>query len=187
VVTSSSYKPNHKMLDRKKRREIIEYTYQKQINNPDLWYKNSLSFHKASIVLYEHQEYLNDALKIIQYNAALSLELIFKAILAAKKEPIPSIHSLRELCARAEVELDEHQKFTLDILTEIILWLSRYPAPKSEAQWDNYHDNIYEKHLVRLQSGNTGTTLAHKKRFPSMENYTRIWENCLIKYKSIKM
>jgi len=85
----------------------------------------------------------------------------------------------------AEVELDEDQKYTLELLTEAIVWLAKYPAPKSEAKWDNFHDNILERHIVRSQSGNTHSTLANPKRFPSMENYTRIWEICLAKYLSI--
>ncbi len=173
------------MADRKKIREIIGYTYQKQRDNADLWYKQSVSFHEASIVLYEHQERISGALRIFQFNAALSLELIFKAILAAKGEPIPEIHILRELCTKAKVKLDEDQKFTLDLFTESIFWHARYPVPKSNAQWDNFHDNIFEKHIVRSQSGTTHTTLANQKRFPSMENYTRIWEICLVKYESV--
>ncbi|MGD0022023.1 MAG: HEPN domain-containing protein [Smithellaceae bacterium] len=173
------------MADRKKIRKIIGYTHKKQLDNPDVWYKQSVSFHEASLVLYKHQECISGALRIFQYNAALSLELIFKAILAAKGGEIPLIHSLRELSAKADIELDEDQKFTLDLLTEIILWLGRYPAPKSGAQWDNYHDNIFEKHIVRSQSGTTHTTLANQKRLPSMENYTRIWEICLVKYASV--
>lgn len=173
------------MTDRKKTRDIIGYTHQKQQDNADLWYKQSVSFHEASIVLYEHQERISGALRIFHFNAALSLELIFKAILAAKGETIPTIHFLGELCKKAEVELDEHQKFTLDLLTESLLWLGRYPAPKSEAQWDNYHDNILKKHKVTFQSGNTHITMANRKRFPSMGNYTRIWELGLVKYAGV--
>ena len=77
------------MTDRKKIREIIGYTHQAQQVNADLWYKLSLSFHEASIVLNEHQERLSGGLRIFQFNAALSLELIFKAILAAKKKQYP--------------------------------------------------------------------------------------------------
>lgn len=173
------------MTDRKKNREIIGYTRQKQLYNADLWYKNSLSFHDASIVLYEYQERVSGALRNFQFNAALSLELIFKAILAAKGKDIPQIHKLNDLCTKAEVELDEDHKYTLELLTEGIVWLARYPSPKTEEQWDNFHDNILESHIVRSQAGNTHSTLANPKRFPSMENYKRIWGICLVKYESI--
>lgn len=173
------------MTDRKKIREIIGYTHLKQRDDADLWYKKAVSFHEASIVLYEHQKRLSGELRVFQFNAALSLELIVKAILAAKGDTIPPIHFLRELCTKAEIELDKDSKFTLDLLTESILWFGRYPVPKSEAEWDNFHDNIFEKHKVRLQSGNTHTTLANRKRVPSIENYTKIWEICLVKYESV--
>ena len=173
------------MKGRKDIRKIIGYTQQEQRDSPDLWYKNSLSFNEASSVLYENHESISSGFRIFVFNAALSIELILKAILAAKGEAIPQIHTLRQLCAKAEVDLDEDQKCTLDLLTESILWVGRYPSPKSEGQWDNFHDNIFEKHIVRQQSGNTHSTLANPKRFPSLENYTKIWRMCLVTYANI--
>ena len=71
--------------------------------------------------------YINQFNSFTLLVAALSLELIFKSILLAKGETIPPIHFLRKLCTQAEVEIDEDQKFTLDLLTEVLLWLGRYP------------------------------------------------------------
>jgi len=173
------------MTDKKRIREIIGYTHQKQRADADLWYRNSISFYEAAIVLHEYKERITGGLRIFQYNAALSLELIFKAILAAKGDDIPTIHILRELCVKADVQLNDDQKHTLDLLTENILWLARYPTPKTEGQWDSFHDKIIEKHIVRMKSSNTHTTLANPKRFPSIENYKSIWGICISKYVSI--
>ncbi|MBW1853754.1 MAG: HEPN domain-containing protein [Deltaproteobacteria bacterium] len=173
------------MTDRKKIREKTGYTRQNQQDNADSWYTRSVSFHEASIILYEHKERLSGGIKLFQFNAALSLELIFKAILAAKKEKIKQTHVLRDLCTNAEVELDDDQKSTLGLLTENFLWVGRYPAPTSEAQWDNFHNNIIEEHIERSQSGNTFSMNRNQKRFPSMENYKRIWKICLAKYESV--
>ena len=175
----------YRVIDRKKIREIIGYTHQEQLGNADIWYKKSISFHEAYIVLEEHKEHINDV-KIILYNAALSLELIFKAILAVKKEVITPTHKLSDLCINAGIQLDEDQKYTLDILTACIVWLARYPSPNKKEDWDSYHDNVFESCLVRSQSGNTQSALVNNKRFPTMENYMRIWEICLVKYNSIK-
>jgi HEPN domain-containing protein len=169
----------------KANRKLTGYTHQEQLDNADLWYKHALSFNEASSVLYEHHESISGGFRMFVFDAALSLELILKAILVAKGKAIPQIHTLRELCTKSEVDIDEDQKCTLDLLTESIVWAGRYPAPKLEEQWDNYHDNIFEKHIVRQQSGNTHSTLANPKRFPSLENYTKIWKICLIKYASI--
>jgi HEPN domain-containing protein len=170
--------------DRKDIRNNIGYTHTEQLENADLWYNNSLSFNEASCVLYEYQEQVTGGLRVYLFNAALSLELILTAILAAKAEAIPTIHTLRELCIKAEVEFDEDQAFILDLLTESILLASWYPSSKSEVQWNNLHDNIIEK-LIRQQSGNHNSTLANQKRFPSLENYTKIWRICLVKYANI--
>jgi HEPN domain-containing protein len=172
-------------MDNKEIRERVGYTYQAQLESADLWHQNSLSFHEASIVLHEHQELINGGIRIFLFNAAQSIELIFKAILAAKGEVIPNIHNLRELCVKAGVELKEDQKHTLDLMTEIIMWLARYPSPRSELQWDKFQDIIMARHIVHSQQGNTYSTSVNPKRFPSMENYMRIWGICLERYCSI--
>ena len=172
------------MTDRKKIREIIEFTYQKQRDNADLWYRQSVSFHEASIVLDENKGRIH--VRVFQFNAAISLELIFKAILVAKGKKLRTIHNLRELCKETEIALDEDQMLTLDLLTEGIIWLGRYPVPTSEEKWDNFQENIYAKQKVTSRSGNTGTVSANPKRFPSMDNYTRIWGTSLAQYADIK-
>jgi len=62
---------DHKVTDKKEIRKIIGYTHQKQRYNADLWYKNSLSFYEASIVLHENIKNISGGVRIFQYNAAL--------------------------------------------------------------------------------------------------------------------
>jgi HEPN domain-containing protein len=171
--------------NQKQVRKIIGYTHQQQLDNADLWYQNSLTFNAASSILHEYKDHIIGGLRVYQFNAGLSLELILKAIIVAKGELIPQTHNLRELCSKADVTLSKDQEFTLDLLTESIVWLGKYPAPKSEGQWDNYHDNILEKQKVRERSSHSHITKANPKRFPSQENYMRIWSVFLAKYSSI--
>ena len=174
-----------KISKSRKIRNIIGYTFQKQHDNADLWYKLSLSFYEVAIVLNDQKARLSNPLNMFLFNAAQSLELIFKAILVVKGNNFPKIHNLRKLCAEAEVILDEDQKITLDLLTENLLWLSKYPVPKSEAKWNDYQDNILEKHIVRFKFGNTYTSMANNKRFPTINNFKNIWEISLEKYERI--
>lgn len=46
--------------------------------------------------------------------------------------------SLETLNAIASVDLTLDQKNNIELLTEVITWLGRYPSSKSEAQWDIY-------------------------------------------------
>lgn len=172
-------------MKRRKRREKRGYTYQNQLENADLWYKWAVSYHEASILLLEHRKDINDAgnaFKIFLFNAALSLELIFKSILATKGEPIEKIHVLRTLCEAAGVQLKDHQKDTLDFLSEIITWLGRYPVPKKNSSWDYFHDNIFERQIDR----STGQALAKRDRIANMENYRKIWSVCQNSYSIIR-
>ncbi len=140
------------------------------------------SFHDAAIVLHDAQERISLGFRVFAYNAALSLELVIKAILAAENKTIPAKHELRNLAKLADIPLDTDQLDTLDLLTEIIIWLGRYPAPKTEEKWDNFQDGILERHKVRSRSGNVGIVAIDTRRFPTKENYIRIWEACTAKY-----
>lgn len=173
------------MIDRKKIREITGYTHQKQINDPDSWYKGAISFHESAHVLYEAQESITLGSRVFTFNAALSLELILKAILVAKKINFKFTHTLRALADNADIELNDDQKHTLDLLTAIFTWVGRYPAPKLETEWDQFHDAVFEKHIIRSKIGNTNKSMANPKTYPSMANYMAIWEICLTKYKEL--
>jgi hypothetical protein len=176
------------MIDRKKIRKIIGYTHEKQISNPDLWYKKSLAFHEATTVLYEFKERIRN--RIYFYTAALSLELILKTISVMEGQDINDLktHNLRTLCNRAEVQLNEDQMFLLYFFSESTIWFSRYPAPLLEEEWDNYQDNVFEKLIVRKRlDSSSGYTRVAPKRFPSIDNYNDIWEVCLTKCKSVSL
>ncbi|MFZ2444793.1 MAG: HEPN domain-containing protein [Syntrophobacteraceae bacterium] len=173
----------------KRTRDIVGYTHQKQLASADLWYKRSLSFYEAANILSKSSSKFSepsDAYKHFLYNAALSFELIFKAILVARGMPVKPTHRLRELAEIAEVKLDDDQTHTLVLLTEYITWVARYPAPKKEGEWDNFHDGIFPMHMIESASGNTSMVMAHPKRFPSVQNCKKIWDICLSKYRSIE-
>lgn len=164
-------------------REIFGFTFQNQLESHESWFVNAISFHEASIVLYESKENINQGFQIFLYNAALSLELILKATLAARGDNIPASHILNDLCSKVGISFDKDRNCTLELLTECFLWLSRYPVPTSEKKWNNYHDVKLKKHKICSQSGNTNTIRANPMRFPSIENYTFIWNKCLKQYK----
>lgn len=169
----------------KRIREIVGYTHQAMAAKHDHWFTSALSLHDAAVALHQKQDEITGGFRVFVFNAALSLELIFKAILAAEKQPILKTHRLRDLSAAAKVTLDADQKITLDLLTEILIWQGRYPVPLASEDWDSFHDGVWEKILVRSRSANRFLTRAHPKRFPSLDNYINIWDACRTRYVSI--
>jgi HEPN domain-containing protein len=160
---------------RKEIREAIGWTYETQLDDPLAWYREASAFHDAAVVLYNHEDRFT---LVFAFNAGLSLELALKAILASKGTKIPTTHKLPQLAALAKIEVDDDQKSTLEVFATIIEWSGRYPAPTNKSKWDDYHDRILESHTVREQSGNRYMTIANRKRFPSFENYTKLWAIC---------
>jgi len=161
-------------LSKKEIREIVGLTFSELSSNPKGWYDRACSFKAAAQLLAKNE----GGTLAIPYNLStgLSLELLLKAIALVKGKSFNTSHCLNDLCRNADVTITDDQKCTLELLSEVIVWSGRYPAPKRQEQWDNYHDSVFEKHVIREKVGNTGKVIAHKGRFPTLENYLKIWQ-----------
>lgn len=166
-------------MDKKRAREIIGYTHQKQSKDAASWFKLACSFHIAAAILNEREDDFPADTRPFAFNAALSLELIFKSILAYKELQIPTGkrgHDLRLLSSDAGIALSENQKLTLELLTQTIIWSGRYPTPNNSELWNEYQDRIFESHVVRGKIGNTYQVIANPDTFPDWKNYRQIWD-----------
>jgi hypothetical protein len=93
----------------------------------------------------------------------LSLELLFKAIVVAKRGKPMKHHNLRALATNASVELTEKQKGQLDFLSEYVTWAGRYPVSKERDAFNKLpklrfeHLLLYEKlpgsSFVKMRAG----------------------------------
>lgn len=166
------------IMHRKEIRRQSGYTHNNQIANYDLWYKSALSFHEAAKILYENESFSDAHFSSVHffYNSAISIELIIKAILSKKAIKVPMHHKLRKLSDLTLISLDEDQLLILGYWEEAICWLGRYPAPKTQAEWDNFQDNIFEQMVIRTRHSNTHNICINTNRDPSMENYIKIWK-----------
>ncbi|HKY85305.1 MAG TPA: HEPN domain-containing protein [Pseudorhodoplanes sp.] len=165
----------------KRHRELVGYTHASQMADPKTWYRTASSFYAAAKVLNEHAEQIPGDTRPFALNAAISLELILKGLIASKCLPIPDGHDGHNLCslsARAGMQLSQNQLLTLELLSDTIVWSGRYPAPKTERQWDDHHGRIFEAHVVRSKVGNTHSVMANRDTFPNWENYVKIWNCC---------
>jgi HEPN domain-containing protein len=154
-------------------RDIAGITFDRVGLNPDHWAERAYSFKSAADLIASANE--SSPPIPYYYNAGLSLELILKAIATAKGIGFEKSHDLNSLCRLIGIDLTEDQRCTLELLSEIIVWSGRYPVPKSEGAWNNYHDNIQEKHIVRKHEGGVSLTMANRSRFPNLENYLTLW------------
>lgn len=173
------------MIDRKKFRESIGYTQARQSKDYEAWRSLASGYYAATRVLNEHREAIPNDLRPFALNAGLSLELMFKSILAKNKLCIPhgmDGHDLNALSEKAGLKFSSNQKLTLELLTEAIVWSGRYPAPKKEQRWDDYQDRIFEAHVVRQTMGTVSSAKANPSTFPNWENYSAIWEACLAEF-----
>jgi len=109
-------------------------------------------------------------------NAALSIELLLKAIIVAKGRIAPKTHELLDLAREAGVAFSKNQKAMLELLCEFLKWSGRYPVPNTERDWDHYYDQVLEKHIIREREGNVGRVRANPETFPSDKNYEELWD-----------
>jgi HEPN domain-containing protein len=173
------------MINWKKYRESIGYTQAKMSKNAKAWYGLASGYRLAAEILNEFADRIPGDSRQFAFNAALSLELILKAILARKIIDIPNRnggHDLLCLSDLALVPITDQQRRTLDLLTATIIWSGRYPAPNKESKWDEYQDFTFESHVVRTTVGNVSSSIANRDTFPDWNNYSKIWAMCVVEY-----
>lgn len=173
------------MVDWIKYRESIGYTQAKMSKDAKAWHSLALGYHRAAELLNEFADRIPRDTRQFAFNAALSIELILKAILARKLIDIPNRtggHDLLALSDMALVQISEDQRKTLDLLTATIIWSGRYPAPNSKSKWDEYQDFTFESHVVRTTVGNVSKVMVNRDTFPDWNNYSRIWSVCAAEY-----
>jgi HEPN domain-containing protein len=169
-------------LSRKERRKITGYTFPKIGSDPENWIRLARAFKDAAELIAKSDEYSSPI--PYYYNSGVALELALKAIAIAKSMQFETNHRLNDLCKLVGLKINKDQECTLELLSEFIVWSGRYPVPKKEGQWNNYHDVVIEKHIIREKEGNISRTLANRDRFPTLQNFGSIWRMCEAEYRS---
>ena len=169
-------------FSKKEVREITGFTFLGIWKDPENWVGRARAFKNAAELIAESDEHSPPF--PFYYNAGISLELYLKAIAIAKGKTFEVNHCLNDLCKLVGLCISKDQGCTLELLSELIIWGARYPVPKKEGQWDNYHDNVQEKHKKREREGNVGRVLANQDRFPSLKNCSYLWSLCEQGYES---
>lgn len=168
-------------LSKKEVREITGFTFSEIRSDPENWMKRAIAFKDAAILIAKPDEYSPSF--PYYYNSGIALELALKALAIAKSMEFETNHRLYGLCELVGLKISKNQECTLELLSELIVWSGRYPVPKKEGKWDNYHDVVQEKHIVREREGNVGRTLADRDRFPTVDNFLVLWGICETEYK----
>lgn len=144
------------------------YTFYEIGSNPENWRSRAICFKEAAELIAK----CNESPPIpYYYNAGFSIELLLKAVAIAKGKPFETNHRLIDLCKLNGIKITQDQELTLELLSEHIVWSGRYPVPKKEGQWDNFHDYIIEKHIERERN----VTKANRNRYPTLQNFLYLW------------
>jgi HEPN domain-containing protein len=146
-------------LSKKEVRGITGFTFSGIGKDPENWIEHARAFKSEAELIAESNEYSPPL--PFYYNAGISLELYLKAIAIAKGTTFEANHRLNDLCKLIGFSVSKDQDCTFEFLSELIIWGGRYPVPKKEEQWNNYHDVILEKHKKREREGNVGRVLAN--------------------------
>lgn len=168
-------------LSEKKVREITGFTFSEIGSDPENWMTRARAFKEAAILIAKSDEYSPPF--PYYYNSGIALELALKAIAIAKSKKFETNHRLYDLCMLIGLKITKNQECTLELLSELIVWSGRYPVPKKEGQWNNYHDVVQEKHIVSVSEGNVGKTLANRDTSPTVQNFLTLWGICETEYK----
>lgn len=98
-------------------------------------------------------------------------------------------HILRELAQSAKVKFDNDSYLYLDILTDYIKWIGKYPVPASRKNKDEEIENIYRKftHTIDqppfVEKIKLGDTFIKKRsEFGGWDTYQDVWGQCIAKF-----
>jgi HEPN domain-containing protein len=160
-------------LSKKEVREITGFTFAEIGADPKNWMSRAVAFKEAALLIAKSDDYSPPF--PYYYNSGISLELALKALAITKSKEFETNHRIAELVSLVGLNVTKDQECTLELLSELIVWSGRYPIPKKEGQWNNYHDVVQEKHIVREREGNVGRTLANRSRFPTVQNFLTLW------------
>lgn len=163
-------------MDRANFREIAGFTYSLEKMNASSWYSCANSFHMATMVLGDNINTIDLGIRVFLLNAALSIELLLKAIIVATRNEVHETHSLPKLAKEAEVPFSAAQQSTLELLSEILIWRGRYPVPTKAETWNHYYDHTLPKHIVQKTKERVYRTMKKPETFPTNENIEKIWK-----------
>ena len=147
-----------------------------------MWYDRAFAFHEGARILGHHK----GDIRVFLFNAAFSIELLLKAINAANGKATQLSHNLLDLAKDAEIPFSDNQNATLELLNEILIWKGRYPTPTKPGRWDNFYDNVLEKHIIRQRNGKVGITRTNPTTVPTIENFEVLWDIANQKWSEIQ-
>ncbi len=148
---------------------------------------SAVSFREGANVLGQHKDSIRGGMRVFLTNAALSIELLLKAIIAAKGGIVRNTHELPGLARDAGVAFTKNQEATLELLGKVLKWSGRYPVPTNEKDWDHYYDVVHERHVIREREKNIGRVRANPETFPSVKNYEVLWNLASTKWDEIQL
>jgi len=163
-------------MNMKEIRQVTQHTFATQQSNEESWYASAVSFREGATVLEQHISSIRGGKLVVLTNAALSIELLLKAIIVANGGKAPKTHELLRLARDAGVAFSNDQEATLEWLSEILKWSGRYPVPNKAEDWDHYYDDVFERHVIREREENTAIVRANPETFPSTKNCERLWD-----------
>lgn len=125
--------------------QILDASFRSRMIAPLHWKARAQNAHSSAKFLWEGRKAgMDQALwEGFQREAAVALELIIKAVVVARKqkelkskEVVKLSHDLPMLWAAARLPaLPSEDKYRLAYFKSVLLWLGRYPTPKTVAAW----------------------------------------------------
>jgi hypothetical protein len=106
----------------------------------------------------------------------LSLELLYKAILVAKKLSFPKNHDLLKLANDIGIQLSSQEEGFLAILTESVKWDSKYPIPleKDKVALENL-DKLVSDYLFDKVELNGNLTVLRSNQSLNWDSFNKLW------------
>jgi hypothetical protein len=101
----------------------------------------------------------------------MSLELIFKAALVAKRIKVKHTHNLVDLANQANLQYSDKNKEILNLYTESVVWEGKYPTPKCEENLEQF----FQAKQNNTPIGGKLSQLAEYEALFDWTSFNQIW------------
>ncbi len=156
----------------------MQTQYERRGQSDLWWYNKAIDLRGGAAAIWDAKQ----KQEVFALNAGLSLELLLKAywvFYTTKdfKEVSSKGHNLIKIAQETDIFglLDIHQKALLEIFSEYIYWVGKYPVARDEQQHNSSLKKL-QKQFKREPFGSAYISQPNEKTIPSWENYDALWE-----------
>jgi hypothetical protein len=171
--------------------DLIQSSYDRKNKAPLWWYNKASDLHASAGALWliikgDNEKSILElgfssgfsmpvaCSSVYEMLFGMSLELILKSIFVVSQLDVPFTHNLVSLAEKLDIKLSQNEIQIFQLLTDSIVWDGRYPVPKKQDSFEDYHNRVSEVLFTPQKITAKKTALVPNSKL-NWENLNPVW------------